>query len=62
METLGYNLLQWLCGKLPWEKENELQMSTVNPEEIQAQKEKIFSDISLSIQKCFSGKRKAPGG
>ncbi|XP_051153821.1 serine/threonine-protein kinase VRK1-like [Leptopilina boulardi] len=60
LETLGYNLLQWLCGKLPWEKENELHLSTVNPEEIQAQKEKMLSDVSLSIQKCFSGKRKAP--
>ncbi|KAI4479763.1 hypothetical protein M0804_010813 [Polistes exclamans] len=22
LETLGYNLLQWVCGKLPWEKDN----------------------------------------
>ncbi|CAD6223112.1 GSCOCG00005400001-RA-CDS [Cotesia congregata] len=53
METLGYNILQWLCGKLPWEKEDGGMRSSCNPEEVHAQKEALLSDIPLFMRKCF---------
>lgn len=53
LETLGYNILQWLCGKLPWEKENDSVPSTMDPEEVHAQKELFFANIPLFMSECF---------
>ena len=53
LETLGYNILQWLCGKLPWEKESDTVPSSMDPEEVHAQKEVFFANLPLFIHKCF---------
>ncbi|XP_076237085.1 serine/threonine-protein kinase VRK1 isoform X2 [Calliopsis andreniformis] len=60
LETLGYNILQWLCGKLPWEKENDTIPSSLNPEEVHAQKEFFLSNLPLFMHKCFPYKKKPP--
>ncbi|XP_043271338.1 serine/threonine-protein kinase VRK1-like isoform X2 [Venturia canescens] len=60
METLGYNLLQWLCGRLPWEQETGGMATSINPEEVQAQKEIFLSDIPLLMRECFPKKKKPP--
>ncbi|XP_012936158.1 serine/threonine-protein kinase VRK1 [Aplysia californica] len=49
MEILGYCLLQWLCGKLPWE--NKL----TDPSYVAASKEKFMQNVPSSISTCFSG-------
>ncbi|XP_067210184.1 serine/threonine-protein kinase VRK1 [Linepithema humile] len=46
MEILGYNIIFWLCGSLPWEK---LLDATV----VQKEKEKAFKDIDSFLNKCF---------
>ncbi|KZC09945.1 Serine/threonine-protein kinase VRK1 [Dufourea novaeangliae] len=60
LETLGYNVLQWLCGRLPWEKEDNSVSSTMDPDEVHAQKEILFSNLPLFMDKCFPSKRKPP--
>ncbi|XP_046411707.1 serine/threonine-protein kinase VRK1-like isoform X1 [Neodiprion fabricii] len=47
-EILGYNMIQWLCGSLPWEK------NLTEPLNVQKQKEKAFEDIPQFLKKCFS--------
>jgi vaccinia related kinase len=47
VETLGYNMLRWLCGKLPWED------NTDDPEYILSQKESFMSNIPLLMRRCF---------
>jgi vaccinia related kinase len=47
LETLGYNMLQWLCGKLPWED------NTQDPRYILSQKESFMSNIPLLMRQCF---------
>ncbi|XP_034948889.1 serine/threonine-protein kinase VRK1-like [Chelonus insularis] len=60
METLGYNILQWLCGRLPWEKEDGGMRASIDPNEIHAQKELLLADIPLFMKKCFPQKQKPP--
>jgi len=48
LEILGYCLLQWLCGKLPWE--NKLS----DPVYVAGCKEKFFQSVSKSVASCFS--------
>ncbi|XP_015594591.1 serine/threonine-protein kinase VRK1 [Cephus cinctus] len=60
LETLGYNLLQWLCGRLPWEKAEGGMPAVVNPEEIHAQKEILLTDVPLFMRECFPHKKKPP--
>ncbi|KAG5319401.1 VRK1 kinase, partial [Pseudoatta argentina] len=60
LETLGYNIIQWLCGKLPWEKDSDEIGFTMNPEEIHQQKEILLSDLPLFMDKCFPDKKKPP--
>ncbi|XP_043281198.1 serine/threonine-protein kinase VRK1-like [Venturia canescens] len=60
METLGYNLLQWLCGRLPWEQESGGMAPSSIPEEVHAQKETLLSDIPLFMRECFPRKKKPP--
>jgi vaccinia related kinase len=47
LETLGYNMLQWLCGKLPWEDNAD------DPEYIRSQKESFMSNIPLLMRRSF---------
>ncbi|KAL0116529.1 hypothetical protein PUN28_009888 [Cardiocondyla obscurior] len=57
LETLGYNIIQWLCGKLPWE--NELGF-TLDPEKVHQEKENLLSDLPLFMDKCFLHVKKPP--
>ena len=61
METLGYNLLQWLCGRLPWEQESGGMAPSNHPDEVYAHKEILLSDIPLFMRECFPGKKNPPG-
>lgn len=47
LEILGYNMLQWLCGSLPWE--NNLK----NKEYVSQSKQKFIANIPISVRKCF---------
>lgn len=60
LETLGYNLLQWMCGRLPWEMDEGGMSPTANPEEVHAEKEALLSDIPLLMQKCFPNRKNQP--
>jgi vaccinia related kinase len=46
LETLGYNMLQWLCGMLPWEDKG-------NPQYNCYQKKSFMFNIRLLIRQCF---------
>ena len=48
MEILGYCLLQWLCGKLPWEDK------LTDKNYVAQSKFKYMSDIPGLMKKCFS--------
>lgn len=60
LETLGYNLLQWLCGRLPWEDESGGLSPSADPDEIHSKKENYMSDIDNFMKQCF-GNKKPPG-
>lgn len=47
MEILGYCLLQWLCGRLPWEDK------LADKEYVRDSKEKYMKDIPSLMKKCF---------
>lgn len=47
MEILGYCLLQWLCGRLPWED------NLVNKDYVRDAKIKYMKDIPGLMKKCF---------
>ncbi|XP_047116541.1 serine/threonine-protein kinase VRK1-like [Schistocerca piceifrons] len=47
LEILGYNLLQWLCSKLPWEDEQ------ADPDYVHEQKKAFMSNIPLLMKCCF---------
>ncbi|XP_021932623.1 serine/threonine-protein kinase VRK1-like isoform X3 [Zootermopsis nevadensis] len=47
LEILGYNMLQWLCGKLPWED------NIRDPEYVHVQKKSFMSNIPLLLRRCF---------
>jgi hypothetical protein len=47
LESLGYNMLHWLCGKLPCEDNID------DPEHIHSQKESFMSNIPLLMSRCF---------
>lgn len=61
LETLGYNLLQWLCGKLPWENEEGGLDQTADPDEIQLQKENFMVNVDHFMLVCFKDKKQIPG-
>ncbi|XP_042325004.1 serine/threonine-protein kinase VRK2 isoform X2 [Sceloporus undulatus] len=50
LEILGYCMLQWMCGNLPWEK------NVRNPEAVQAAKTKLLDELPNSVT------RLAPAG
>jgi len=46
-EILGYNLLQWLCSRLPWEDK------LTDTDYVAAQKNRYMSDIPSLMKQCF---------
>ncbi|PZC77484.1 hypothetical protein B5X24_HaOG203362 [Helicoverpa armigera] len=44
LEILGYNMLQWLTGELPWEK------SLKQPKTVQSMKETFMKDVRTNIK------------
>ncbi|KAJ8289020.1 hypothetical protein COCON_G00016790 [Conger conger] len=52
LEILGYCMIQWLCGRLPWE--DKLQ----DPVYVKDYKFKSRNNISEFISKCFSSENK----
>lgn len=61
LETLGYNLIQWLCGRLPWEKKDGGMSVTTSAEAVQEQKELSLSDVPLFMRECFPSEQDPPG-
>lgn len=55
LEILGYNMLQWLSGRLPWEE------NLKDPESVSRQKSMYLSNISSLMKSCFQ-KRAPPRG
>ncbi|XP_065325028.1 serine/threonine-protein kinase VRK1-like isoform X1 [Gordionus sp. m RMFG-2023] len=49
LEVLGYNLLRWSVGKLPWETNT----FTNNPELVMKEKIKYLKNIPLLMKACF---------
>jgi len=47
LEILGYCLLQWLCGKLPWEDK------LGDPQYVAQGKERLMSSVSTAVPSCF---------
>ncbi|XP_011500570.1 PREDICTED: serine/threonine-protein kinase VRK1-like [Ceratosolen solmsi marchali] len=56
LETLGYNLLQWLCGRLPWENENGGLSPSADPDEIHDKKENYLLNVDSFMKQCFKTK------
>ncbi|XP_063983199.1 serine/threonine-protein kinase VRK1 [Diachasmimorpha longicaudata] len=52
-EILGYNIIQWICGSLPWEK------NLKDAAKVQKMKENAFEDIESFLKECF-GTGKCP--
>ncbi|XP_040268217.1 serine/threonine-protein kinase VRK1 isoform X1 [Bufo bufo] len=52
LEILGYCMIQWLCGKLPWEDK------LTDPNYVADSKRSYYSDIPALIDTCFPGKKK----
>ncbi|XP_059054688.1 serine/threonine-protein kinase VRK1 [Achroia grisella] len=48
LEILGYNMLQWLVGELPWEK------SLKQPKTVQDMKETLMKNVRANITKQYS--------
>ena len=48
LEILGYNLLQWASGTLPWM--DRLQ----NAERVAAEKNKMMANVSALVKACFT--------
>ncbi|XP_054281880.1 serine/threonine-protein kinase VRK1-like isoform X2 [Macrosteles quadrilineatus] len=46
LEILGYNLVQWLCGRLPWEGNTDL-------EEVKEAKIAAMNNITTFLNNCF---------
>ncbi|GIX77817.1 hypothetical protein CEXT_208381 [Caerostris extrusa] len=55
LEILGYNMLQWLCGRLPWEE------NLKDAESVSRQKSMYMSNISSLMKSCYP-KRAPPRG
>lgn len=49
LETLGYNILDWLTGSLPWKTTEVL----AEPDLVHALKKNFMSDIKLLLKTCF---------
>ncbi|XP_076360569.1 serine/threonine-protein kinase VRK1-like isoform X1 [Tachypleus tridentatus] len=55
LEVLGYNMLQWLCRRLPWEDDLK------DAEYVGKEKSRYMSNIPLFMKKCF-GTNHCPEG
>lgn len=47
LEILGYNMLQWVCSRLPWEDDLS------NPEKVAEQKRECMANIPQFLRLCF---------
>lgn len=47
LEILGYNMLQWLVGELPWEKSLKV------PKTVQDMKEAFMKNVRSTISKNY---------
>ncbi|GFR95930.1 serine/threonine-protein kinase VRK1 [Elysia marginata] len=54
LEILGYCMLQWLCGKLPWEDRLS------DPRYVADSKERLTGNPQLLIAACLSGSARPP--
>lgn len=54
LEILGYNLINWMGVKLPWESGNMLS----NPTKVQNEKEEFMKNTDKALEKLF---QKVPG-
>lgn len=54
LEILGYCMIQWLCGKLPWEDK------LTDPSYVTSSKIRYCDEIPTLMNTCFPGKKK-PG-
>lgn len=50
LQSLGYCMLRWHTGSLPW-------TSLSNPDQVAAQKEKYMTDVPALLNHCFGKKR-----
>ncbi|XP_043910858.1 serine/threonine-protein kinase VRK2 isoform X2 [Protopterus annectens] len=48
LEILGYCMLRWLCGELPWE------MNLKNCEAVQSAKTRFMENLPHSVKECFA--------
>ncbi len=55
MEVLGYNLIQWITGSLPWE-------GFTDAEEVADCKNKMMGDLTAFMDECFTSKNEIPPG
>ncbi|VDN88184.1 unnamed protein product [Brugia pahangi] len=49
LEILGYNILYWLCGTLPWQKYGQ------KPESVMTEKEMFSKEFDENIKKLMQG-------
>ena len=54
LEILGYNLVHWMSGSLPWMD------NLANEEYVEAQKKGFMTDIKSFLERCFED-REYPG-
>ncbi|KAL1124478.1 hypothetical protein AAG570_001104 [Ranatra chinensis] len=54
LESLGYNLVRWLEGKLPWDSELS------NPDSVKALKERAMANVMSFINSAFPHNNKPP--
>uniref|UniRef100_A0A8C5N5C0 Serine/threonine-protein kinase VRK1 n=1 Tax=Leptobrachium leishanense TaxID=445787 RepID=A0A8C5N5C0_9ANUR len=52
LEILGYCMIQWLCGQLPWEDD------LANPQYVADSKIRFGDEVPSLMEKCFPGKMK----
>lgn len=53
-EVLLFNIIQWICGSLPWEK------NLKDPSAVQQQKEKAFNNVQKFLKECFTSEVPGP--
>lgn len=56
IEILAYNIIQWVGGELPWEKNKLLG----TPVKVQQAKDELMSGVDVRLKHCFSNQQ-CPG-